>query len=103
VVLQLTRAVVPVGELADPAAVEMGEAAASGTGGSEVDADVVQVQAPPDIGSVVHPAPSYDQHLDWHCVVVPPSCPARALLSTGKVGDIHTELLAELQQRNSGG
>jgi hypothetical protein len=42
VVLQLTRALVPVGELADPAAVEMGEAAA-GTGGSEVDADVVQV------------------------------------------------------------
>jgi hypothetical protein len=46
----------------------MGETAASGTGGSEVDADVVQVSAPPDIGSVVHPAPSYDQHLDWHCV-----------------------------------
>jgi hypothetical protein len=68
VVLQLTWAVVPVGELADPAAVEMGEAAAAGTGGSEVDADVVQVSAPPDIGSVVHPAPSYDQHLDWHCV-----------------------------------
>ncbi len=42
-VLQLTRAVVAVGSLADPAAVEMGEAAASGTGGSEVDADVVQV------------------------------------------------------------
>jgi hypothetical protein len=42
-VLQLTRAVVPVGELADPAAIEMGEAAASGTGGGEVDADVVQV------------------------------------------------------------
>jgi hypothetical protein len=68
VVPQLTWAVVPVGELADPAAVEMGEAAAAGTGGSEVDADVVQVSAPPDIGSVVHPAPSYDQHLDWHCV-----------------------------------
>ena len=34
----------PVGELADPAAVEMGEAAAAGTGGSEVDADVVQVR-----------------------------------------------------------
>jgi hypothetical protein len=35
----------------------MGETAAPGTGGSEVDADVVQVQAPLDIGSIVHPAP----------------------------------------------
>ena len=61
---QLTTAMVPVGELADPAAVEVGETASSGTGGSEVDADLVQVQAPRDIGSVVHPAPSYDQHLD---------------------------------------
>jgi hypothetical protein len=102
-VLQLARAVVAVGELADPAAVEMGEAAAAGTGGSEVDADIVQVSAPPDISSVVHPAPSYDQHLDWHCVVVPPSCPARALPATGKVGDIQTELLAEHRQRHSGG
>jgi hypothetical protein len=73
VVPQLTTAVVPVGELAEPAAVEVGETASSGTGGSEVDADGVQVQAPRDIGSVVHPAPSYDQHLDWHCVGVSPS------------------------------
>ena len=57
VVLQLTTAVVPVAELADPAAGEMGETASSGTGGSEVDADVAQVQAPRDIGS------SYIRHL----------------------------------------
>jgi hypothetical protein len=48
---QPTTAVVPMAALADPAAVEMGETASSGTGGSEVDADVVQVQAPRDIGS----------------------------------------------------
>jgi hypothetical protein len=101
VVLQLTRPEVAVRWLADTAAVEMGETAASGTGGSEVDADVVQVSAPPDIGSVVHPAPSYDQHLDWHCRV-PLSSPAKPLLATGKVGDIQTELLAEHRQRNSG-
>jgi hypothetical protein len=29
----------------------MGETASAGTGGSEVDADVVEVQASPDIGS----------------------------------------------------
>jgi len=73
VVLQLTTAVVPVAELADPAAVEMGETASSGTGGSEVDADVVQGLSAAGHRFVVHPAPSYDQHLDWHCVGVSPS------------------------------
>jgi len=56
-VLQLTRAAVPVRQPTDPAAVKMSETASSGIGGSEVDADVVQIQAPPDIGSNVHRAP----------------------------------------------
>jgi hypothetical protein len=34
----------------------MGETAASGISGSEGDADVVQVSAPPNIGSIVHRA-----------------------------------------------
>jgi hypothetical protein len=41
----------------EPAAVKMSEAASSVVGGSEVDTDVVQIQAPPDIGSDVHRAP----------------------------------------------
>jgi len=49
-VLQLTRAGVPVGQPADPASVEMRETASASTGGGEVDADVVQVQAPSGIG-----------------------------------------------------
>jgi hypothetical protein len=48
----------------------MGETAAPGTGGSEVDADVVQVQAPLDIGSVVHPAPPLIYVSTGNCVGV---------------------------------
>jgi hypothetical protein len=36
---------VPVGELADPASLEMGDTAPAGVGGVEVDVAVVQVQA----------------------------------------------------------
>jgi hypothetical protein len=80
----------------------MGETAAPGTGGSEVDADVVQVQAPLDIGSVVHPAPPLlyistalcrglvHRDLQERCGVM------------GNVGDIQTELFAECRQRNGG-
>jgi hypothetical protein len=56
-VLQLTGATVPVRKQTDPAAIKMSEATSSGSGGSEVGVDVMQIQAPLGIGSDVHRAP----------------------------------------------
>jgi hypothetical protein len=64
-VLQLAGTAVPVWQVADPATLEMGETASTRTGGSEIDADVVQVQASLDIGSVAHSTPPLIRQLDW--------------------------------------
>jgi hypothetical protein len=65
-VLQLAGTAVPVRQLADPATLQMSETASTRTGCSEIDIDVVQVQAPPDVGSVVHSTPPPIRQLDWY-------------------------------------
>lgn len=64
-VLYLAGTAVPVRQVADPATLKMSETASTRTGGSEIDTDVVQVQAPPDAGSVVHSTPPLIRQLDW--------------------------------------
>ena len=54
VLLQLAGTAVPVRQMADPATLEMSEAASPHSGDSEIDTDVVQVQASADVGSLVH-------------------------------------------------
>ena len=66
---------------------------------SEVDADVVQVQAALDTGSILHLAPPL---IDISTGTVSLSLhrgPTKALPSMGKVGDMQAELLAEHRQR----
>jgi hypothetical protein len=83
-------------ELAHPGGVLLlelvGETAPSCAGGSEVDADVVQVQAPPDISSVVHLAPPLS-NLTGTVLWFPPSCLAKASPPIGKIGDIQPTYL----------
>jgi hypothetical protein len=52
-----------------PPAVEIVENAPDGACHREVDADVVQGKAPPDIGLDLHLAPPFGRHRIWHhCV-----------------------------------
>jgi hypothetical protein len=75
----------------------MGETASGGARHREVDADVVQAQAPPDIGPDLHLAPPLtDVHLALCRVCL--SCLGKALLSTGKVGHVAPHLFADYRQ-----
>ena len=64
-VLQLTGTTVPVRQMADPATLKMSETASTRMSGLEIDTDVVQIQAPADIGSTVHMTPPLVRQFDW--------------------------------------
>src|SRR5690242_1832517 len=88
---ELTRAGVPVRLLADPASVEIGETAPAGTGDGEIDTDVVQVQAPPDLDWVIHSGTS-SAH-DNYCAVsgLPLFSSTESLQTIGYFGDVRTD------------
>jgi hypothetical protein len=100
---ELTRAGVSVRQLADAAGVEMGETAPAGTGDSEVDTDVVQVQAPPDIDCVIH-SDTFSAHDNYRTVSgLLLFSRTESLQTIGNIGDVRTDLLAENRQhRNQG-